>query len=109
MAQGYKVTLGTDNSLWFGNSVNPVGANVGGTRIGAGTITASGNQDGIPFAEREIDGEFYVTTGKEVYFVPSASGVTINSGATVNLSPIYNSADPMVGSRWGDTFNRLRN
>ncbi|WP_313137570.1 Hint domain-containing protein [Paracoccus jeotgali] len=104
MAQGYKVTLGADKTLWFGNSVSPAVANVGDTRIGAGTITASGSQDGIPFTEREIDGAFHVT-GNEVYFVPSASGVTIKSGATVNLSPIYNSATPRSGFDWAETFN----
>ncbi|WP_158644539.1 Hint domain-containing protein [Paracoccus jeotgali] len=103
MAQGYKVTLGADKSLWFGNSVSPAVASVGDTRIGAGTITASGSQDGIPFAEREIDGAFHVN-GNEVYFVPSASGITINSGATVNLSPIYNSATPKVGGKSADSL-----
>ena len=108
MPTGYQISLGTDNSLWFGDSLNAQLTTFGGTPIGAGTVTASGSQDGAAFNAREIDGTFYATIGKEVYFIPSASGLEVTSG-TVNLSPIYNSTTPWQGGSGSETRSGTSN
>lgn len=104
MATGYLVSLGADNALWFGDTLSTTTVMFTGTSIGAGTITASGSQDGTAFSTREIDGTFHFDMNRAVYFIPSSSNMAITS-ATVNVSPIYNSATPQLGSINNNTLN----
>lgn len=87
MPTGYLVTLGSDNALWFGDLVAATRTTfTTSTQHGAGTVRASGTQDGEAFVDRDIDGVFETGTNGQLYFVPNASGVLLNTAQTV-ISP----------------------
>lgn len=90
MPLGFRVALGTDNTLWFGDSVATASETfTAASRIGAGSLRATGTLDGESFTDREIGGIFHTNAAGQLYFEPDNSGLTISS-ATISISPIYN-------------------
>ncbi|WP_347140275.1 Hint domain-containing protein [Paracoccus sp. SSK6] len=103
MPTGYLVTVGTDNSLWFGDGVSTTATTfTTQAERGSGTIRATGSQGAEAFANRDLDGTFQVGTDGQLYFVPNSSGVTI-TGATIVISPTYN-VGPITGTEAGETI-----
>ncbi|WP_134725162.1 Hint domain-containing protein [Paracoccus luteus] len=97
MPIGFRVTLGTDNTLWYGDSVTGTGTDfTAASRVGAGSILVTGTSGGDTLAGRPVSGAFFVGGDGSLYFQPDVADLTITS-ATVHISPVYNTGNVVNG------------